>query len=128
MSSSKTPTFGIHNPSPIKKRNVKKTNKFVVSSLHEARRAELFSKLQELHYHENSEPNDIILGREEPLEDNCARDSDVPEYPMDIDESENDQAHLDDHDGLVAMSDDADVPHDREATNRTKCVAPNTAS
>ena len=90
MSGSRRPTFGVHNPSPIKKRNVKKTTSFVVPSLLEARRAELFSKLQQL-YHENL--NNLESDDADPdpgsLHDGT---EDVPESPMDVDET-NDNNH-----------------------------------
>ncbi|KAM6489784.1 hypothetical protein JOM56_014807 [Amanita muscaria] len=114
--SSKRPTFGVHNPSPIKKRNIKKTNTFVVPSLQEARRAELLSKLQLLQ-HNDSEPNDGYLGREEAEE--LGSTGDVPESLMDVDESDINQ----EYDGSHAASSENGRSHDA-----TKCAGPNTAS
>ncbi|KIL64034.1 hypothetical protein M378DRAFT_643237 [Amanita muscaria Koide BX008] len=132
--SSKRPTFGVHNPSPIKKRNIKKTNTFVVPSLQEARRAELLSKLQQLQ-HNDSEPNDGYLGREEAEELGSA--GDVPESLMDVDESDINQEYdgsdinqeydgsdiNQEYDGSHAASSENVRSHDA-----TKCAGPNTAS
>lgn len=100
MSSSKRPTFGVHNPSPIKKRNVKKTNTIVVPSLQEARRAELFSKLQQLH-HEKPGLNNASFAGAEPVGD----DSVGYESPMDIDQEESGNNQIDSGNGSDAVHD-----------------------
>ncbi|KIL57472.1 hypothetical protein M378DRAFT_16228 [Amanita muscaria Koide BX008] len=45
---SRQPNFGVHNPSPIKKRNKKKTNTYVTPPLQDVRRTALLNRLQEL--------------------------------------------------------------------------------
>jgi hypothetical protein len=113
MSSGKRPTFGVHNPSPIKKRNVKKTSTIVVPSLQEARRAELFKKLQQLH-HEKPGLNTSFAGAEPVGDDNAGYGS-----PMDMDDQAESGNNQDDSD-----NDAVHIPTD-------KCndsVSPSTAS
>jgi hypothetical protein len=64
---SRQPSFGFHNPSPIKKRNKKKTNTYVTPPLQGERQKALWNRLQELRSR-NSQPkslaNDIVENEE----------------------------------------------------------------
>ena len=110
MSGSRKPKFGIHNPSPIKKRNVKKTTSFVVPSLLEARCAELFNKLQHLY---QVDPNNL-----ESYDANSEHIEDVLGSPMDIDEPTDDPSN--DHDGSGALSNEyVPAKHGDESGSQT---------
>lgn len=63
---SRQPSFGFHNPSPIRTRNKKKTNTYVTPPLQGERQTALFNRLQELRSR-NIEPNSLandIIGNE----------------------------------------------------------------
>jgi hypothetical protein len=68
---SRQPSFGFHNPSPIKKRNKKKTNTYVTPPLQGERQTALFNRLQELRSRNNEPKNmdDIIENEIEDLEE-----------------------------------------------------------
>lgn len=57
MSGLRKPTFGVHNPSPIKKRNKKKTSTFVTPPLQDVRRMALLNRLEKLR--NNNEPENL---------------------------------------------------------------------
>jgi len=66
------PSFRFHNPSPIKKRNKKKTNTYVTPPLQGVQQTALFNWLQELCSRNNkpeSLANDIVENENEELED-----------------------------------------------------------
>jgi len=63
----KKPSFGVHNPSPIKKRNKRKTNTYVTPPLQDARRMVLLNRLKELRGGHNE--SETLDGEIEELDD-----------------------------------------------------------